>query len=338
MTAGLVAFCCRYAWPVALVALLFGVGSAIYVSQNFQINTNSDDLISANVPWRKLEAVYDKKFPQQNNLLLVVVDGATPELTHAAVVSLAAKLAPRTDVFLNAHRPTTDTFFERNGLLFLSLAEVKETTQKIINAQAFLGGLAVDPSVRGVMNSLDTALTGVDHDQAKLADLSRPMTAISDTLEQVTQGKQAFLSWQSLITGRAPSREELRGFIEVQPKLDYGALEPGAKASAVVRQAARDLGLTPDRGVRVRLTGPIPLADEEFSTLAERATLMTTAMLVAVLVVLWLAVRSFRIIFCIVATIAVGLVVTTAFGLIAVGVFNILSIAFIALFVGLGVD
>ncbi len=338
MTTKLVAFCCRHAWLVTLVALLIGAAAAFYVSQNFEMNTKSEDLISPNVPWRKLEATYDSKFPQQNNLTLVVVDGVTPEITHAAVTALAAKLAERKDVFLNAHMETTDTFFSRNGLLFLPLPEVQETVQKIINAQAFLGGLAIDPSIRGVMDTLDTVLTGVDHDQAKLGDLSRPMTAISDTLDQVVQGKQAFLSWQSLITGRSPSREELRSFIDVQAKLDFSALEPGLKASEVIRQTARDLGLTPENGVRVRLTGPIPLADEEFGTLAERAVLMTSAMLITVLIVLWLAVKSFRIIFCIVATIGIGLAVTTAFGLIAVGVFNILSIAFIALFVGLGVD
>ena len=61
-------------------------------------------------------------------------------------------------------------------------------------------------------------------------------------------------------------------------------------------------------------------------------------MMAGVLATLWLALRSFKIIFAILVTLVVGLAVTMGLGLFFVGVFNIISIAFIALFVGLGVD
>ena len=98
------------------------------------------------------------------------------------------------------------------------------------------------------------------------------------------------------------------------------------------------LGLTPGNGVRVRLTGDVPLSDEEFGTLAERAWLMGIAMMIGVLAMLWLALKSFKIIAAILVTLFAGLAVTMGLGLIFIGVFNIISIAFIALFVGLGVD
>jgi hopanoid biosynthesis associated RND transporter like protein HpnN len=98
------------------------------------------------------------------------------------------------------------------------------------------------------------------------------------------------------------------------------------------------LGLTPENGVRVRLTGDVPLQDEEFRTLTDRVWMMGGVMLGGVLLLLWLALHSFRMIFAILVTLAAGLVMTMAIGLLAVGVFNIISIAFIALFVGLGVD
>jgi len=140
------------------------------------------------------------------------------------------------------------------------------------------------------------------------------------------------------ITGAAPRPEEIRDFIEVKPKLNFNALEPGLQANDALRAHARALGLTPEHGVRVRLTGPVPLSDEEFATLTDRAGLMVAAMIVGVLATLWFALRSFRIIAAILVTLLVGLAVTMGAGLHAVGVFNIISIAFIALFVGLGVD
>ncbi|MDB5739955.1 MAG: hopanoid biosynthesis-associated transporter HpnN, partial [Alphaproteobacteria bacterium] len=116
------------------------------------------------------------------------------------------------------------------------------------------------------------------------------------------------------------------------------ALEPGLEASNAIRAAASQLQLTPDHGVRVRLTGPVPLSDEEFATLTDRVWLMIGAMLGGVLLTLWLALKSFKIIFAILVTLFVGLAITMGLGLVWVGVFNIISIAFIALFVGLGVD
>ena len=55
--------------------------------------------------------------------------------------------------------------------------------------------------------------------------------------------------------------------------MDYAALEPGAAASDAIRHIAQSLGLDPAHGVTVRLTGPVPLADEEFASLAQDAHL-----------------------------------------------------------------
>jgi hopanoid biosynthesis associated RND transporter like protein HpnN len=124
----------------------------------------------------------------------------------------------------------------------------------------------------------------------------------------------------------------------VQPVMDYTALEPGAAASRAIRATAQALGLDAAHGVMVRLTGPVPLADEEFASLAQDAHLVLGAMLVALLGILWLAVRSVRVVLAIVITTIVGLVITTAVGLVATGRLNLISVAFIPLFVGLGVD
>ena len=333
----IVDMCCRHARAVVAIFVLAALGAGFYTSQHFGIDTNNEKLISPDLEWRKREARYDTLFPQHNNLILVVIDGATPELAQRGQALLAARLSAQKKNFPSVRESGGGAFFLKNGLLFLPEDEVKSTTRQLISAQPFLGGLAADPSLRGVMDSLATALQGVTHGQASLDQIDRPMKAIGDTLGDVAQGKQAFLSWQTLVSGskRAP---RTRSFLEVQPALDFKALSPGAAASDDIRKAARDLHLTPDRGVRVRLTGPIALQDEEYATLAERAGLMGALMIAAVTLTLWLAVQSFRIIFCILVTLFTGLILTMGSGLLVVGMFNIISIAFVALFVGLGVD
>ena len=334
----IVAFCCRHPWAVVVLSLLLTAGAGAYVRQNFAINTNSEQLIDAHVGWRVRQASFDAKFPQNTDLTLVVIDGQTPELAESAAARLTEKLKANPHLFPHVRRPDGGDFFNQNGLLFLSLDEVRQTTQQLIKAQPFLGGLASDPSLRGLMTNLDTVLLGVAQGQAKLADIDQPMTAFANTLEAAAQGRVDYLSWRSLITGAAPKPEEIRRFITVKPRLDYNALEPGLEASTAIRNAAKALNIDPAHGVRIRLTGDVPLSDEEFATLTDRAGLMVGAMLAGVLLTLWLAVKSWKLIAAILMTLFAGLGITMGVGLWAVGVFNIISIAFIALFVGLGVD
>src|SRR5207253_96837 len=58
----------------------------------------------------------------------------------------------------------------------------------------------------------------------------------------------------------------------------------------------------------------------------------------AVLVILWLALHSLRVILAVAVSLMVGLPVTAALGLMLVGAGNIISVAFFVLFIGLGVD
>ena len=334
----IVALCCRHAGLVVLVSLLASLAASVYTATHFQLDTNSERLVSAKTHWRRREIHFDKLFPQQNNLILVVIDGATPELAQRGASALTEKLAGLKSLFPEVRRPNGGAFFERNGLLFLPQKEVAQTAQQLIRAQPLLGVLAADPSLRGIMTSLDTLLQGVSRGQTQLGDLARPLATIGRSLSGAANGKRAFLSWQTLVTGARPTGEETRQLIEIQPKLDFTSVEPGLDASNEIRKAARALGLTPEKGVRVRLTGPIPLSDEEFASLQENSGLLAAAMFAAVLAALWFAVRSARIVLSILLTLIVGLALTTGIGLAVVGVFNIISVAFVALFVGLGVD
>jgi uncharacterized protein len=334
----IVAYCCRWPWAVITLCLLLAAGAVTFTVQNFAMNTDSERLIDAKVGWRMRQARFDAAFPQQSNLTLVVIDGATPELAESAAARLTKKLVANPKLFSHVRRPDGGAFFNQNGLLFLSLKDVRDTTQQLIKAQPFLGGLSSDATLRGIMSNLSTALLGVSSGQAKLADFDGSMSRFADVFAAAASGETEFLSWRSLITGATPRQEEIRRFIEVKPRLDFNALEPGKEANDTIRAYARAQGLTPERGVRVRLTGPVPLSDEEFATLTDRAGLMVTAMMGGVLLTLWLALKSFKITFAILVTLFVGLAITMGFGLAWIGVFNIISIAFIALFVGLGVD
>jgi len=338
--ARLVALCCRRAAAVALVAggTVAGVLAGIHVVQNFQMDSNSQNLFSPDVDWRRRQAEFDAAFPQRTSLILAVIDAATPERAAEAATALTTGLAARKDLFPTVRDLAGSEFFTHNGLLFLDTDKVHDATRQLIDAQPFLGPLAADPSLRGIMDGFSAALLGVENGETQLDDLATPFSVFADTLERTVKGERAWLSWQELISGEKPGTRDTRRIIEVQPTLNFGALAPGATASTALRTTAADLGLTPANGVSVRLTGSVPIADEEFLTLTDRAALMATLMMSAILATLWAAVRSAKIVAAILFTLVVGLAITTAIGLLVVGRFNVISVAFIPLFVGIGVD
>ena len=164
------------------------------------------------------------------------------------------------------------------------------------------------------------------------------MSAIADALEKVEQGGHPAFSWRKLLSGKALKPSDLRRFVNIQAVLNYGDLQPGGEATKAVRAAIAKLGLTPSRGVTVRLTGSVPLSDEEFSTIADGAALNGMVTILVVLLILWLALRQSRIILAVLINLAVGLSFTAAAGLAMVGALNLISVAFAVLFIGLGVD
>jgi uncharacterized protein len=334
----LVRFSLVWRKSLLLVLLVLAALGGVYVARHFEMDSRSENLISERVPWRQSELQFNRAFPQRNNLTLVVIDGATPERAEQAAVALRSALLKQPGLFPVVRDLQGDPFFAKNGLLYLPLPQVRDTTAQLIAAQPFLGPLAADPSLRGVMDSLSTALIGVEHGQAPLDQLAGAFRQFSSVFENVLAGKPAFMSWQGMISGHDPSRSEKLRLLQVQARLDYSQLEPGAAASAAIRNTARNLQLTPATGVSVRLTGPVPMADEEFASVAERALPIGILMMSAILLTLWFALRSAKIIGAILVTLVSGFLITSAAGLFLFGSFNLISVAFIPLFVGLGVD
>ena len=286
-----VAFSLRHARLTVIVGVIAAVVAGVYAAGHFNMTTDTEQLISAKLPWRQNGIAFNKAFPDQGDVTAVVIDGQTPELAEAAAQTLAEKLAQRKDYVLSVSRPDGGPFWNREGLLLLPLDQVQQTLNQLISAQAFLGPLAADPSLRGVMGALQTMAMGVQGGQVKLTDIDRPVKGLATAMQTAAAGEPTYFSWQALFSGAGPTNSA-RKFVLVRPRMDYAALEPGAKASEVIRQTAAQAGLDPAHGVRVRLTGSVPLSDEEFASLADRAVPMLVAMFSAVLIMLWLATRS----------------------------------------------
>jgi hypothetical protein len=190
------------------------------------------------------------------------------------------------------------------------------------------------------MDVFSTTLLGIRSGETSFAQIEKPLSSLASALEKLAAGEPAYFSWQAILgDGTGPRLQApLRRFILVKPMLDYASLKPAEKASDAIRTAAHDLGLGAEHGVTVRLTGSVAMEDEEFASLTHNIWLVSLAIIGCMLLMLWLATRSVRIVAAIMVTTLVGLLITMALGLAAVGHFNLISVAFIPLFVGLGID
>jgi hopanoid biosynthesis associated RND transporter like protein HpnN len=338
-TARVVIWCSRHAWLVIVLALIAGAGFGWVSANRLSIDTDTDRLLSEKLVWRQREIKFDKEFPQNSALIAVVVRGSTPEQAESATAALAAKLTG-TPLFTSVTRPDGGPFFDKNGLMLLPVADVQNLSDSMIKAQGLIGNIAADPSLRGLANTLSVFLEGVKRGDAQRSDIAPALTAIGTAVDENLDAAKPLrpMSWQSTLTGRKPSSTDLQRFIQAKPVLDFTSLTPGKAATDFIRQSAADLGLTPDNGVTIKLTGDVPLNDEQFATVSQGLGVSLVVAMVLVALLLYGALKSVRMALAILATLVIGLLATAAFAAVAVHTLNLISVAFAILFVGIAVD
>ncbi len=329
---------CRAAGVTVLLGVLLGALCVFAAYERLGVSTDTDKMFAETLPWRQQGMAFDRAFPQFKDLLVAVVDGTTPEIAEQTAAALAAALSEDKAHFVTVRRPDASPYLEANGLLFLDAKTLGTLLDSTIDAQPFLGQLTADPSARGLFAALGLIGVGLQKGQADLAGFAPSLNAFHAALSGAIAGRAEPLSWENLLAGSLAAQAGPYHFVLARPKLDYGALEPGGDASTALRAVASGLEFVKSGAAHVRLTGDVALADEEFATVAQGAAAGTIGSVVLVLLWLILAVRSWRLIVPILATLILGLLITTGFAALAVGDLNLVSVAFAVLFIGIAVD
>src|SRR5579872_907535 len=263
-----VCFCIRHFRSVILVGLLLAAASAFYAARHFAINTDINDLLSAQLPWRQHEINFQQAFPQTVELIIVDVHAPTPEAAKGAARELEKAMADKPALFHSVVDQFDSPFFRRNGLLYLPPERIEKFTEPLAKAKPLIAGLVSDPSLRGLLRVLGQLLLSTQQGVLPFDDLQRPLTAAAATLEEVAQGRPAEFSWRTLSQGD-PKPLDLHRFIQVWPVLDHDALEPGGRATAAIRDIINRSGVEQKFGADISLTGPTIISDNEFSGVHE---------------------------------------------------------------------
>jgi uncharacterized protein len=170
-----------------------------------------------------------------------------------------------------------------------------------------------------------------------LAAYRDTLSAFHEALADALASRPRPLSWTRLLAGDIAGAGPYK-FVLATPRLDHAAIKPGGDALRAMREAADRLEFVRSGEARVRITGNVALADEEFATVAQGAVAGMIASTALITLWLFLAVRSWRLIVPILATLALGLALTLLFASVVVGTLNLISVGFGILFVGIAVD
>ena len=323
------------AW-IILAFIAFACAAMLHTAFSLRIDTSTEDLISNDLPFRRAQSAYEQRFPRAGAPLVAVVDAPTPERAEWAANALARALSSDGGHFEEVYMPGGGEYFDRNGLLFLSVDELERLSDRLAEAQPFLGKLAVDTSVRGLAGILSEA---VDRPEDAPGDpLARLLDALAKNMPTVgADARTREMSWRGVLSSDPIDEPDTTRIVQLRPGSGAGRESSKAELVDAIHEASSTLGLE-RHGARVRATGPIALAREELDSVARGLSVSGPISVVLVMGILLLGMRSLALVTSSVVVLLVGFALTLGFASVAIGRLNLISIAFGVLYIGLGAD
>jgi len=320
-------------WWVVFATLVL-TALAGYASTRLTIDTSTENILSAELPFRQIDTEYEATFPQED-LAVAVIDAPTSQEADAAARELLSLTKDHTDVFERVEVAGSSPYFDRYGLLFLSPEKIAEVGEEIRPARRLLTTLANDPSLRGFARIFDMIGEGVAESVAP------PSTAgilekFTETIRKVGDGEAAEMPWNEIF-GANGLGEGTRRLVQLKPILNNDSINRASDALDALNAAIVEVDKKhPD--ITVRVTGEPVLRQQELNDAFSGALYASSLSFVLVALSLVIGIRSGRLIAALLLTLIVGSIWTTGLAAIAIGRLNLISVAFLVLFFGLGVD
>jgi len=335
----------RHPRIVLAVALLLAALSVVYTSQKLEFLTGRDDLMPRHAAFQQDYQAYRAAFGDQEEIA-VVIEGTDPALVSRFSDALYARLSQEKRLFLEVLYPGGMPYFRQNGLLFMSLDELKAMASTLEKAGPVLKDLAAAPSIQTLFSSLTGQID--DYLKAPSPDKLQRLTFMLGTLDKGFagfDGKKSALSMDSFLSGNSngkPSALENAGrqqVIAIRPLKEADSFVPAEKAIKKIREELNILRQKAEfKGVTAGITGVPVLEYEEMATSMDDMTIASVLSLILTVILLLFAFRGVK--NTVAAMVALLIAISIAFGLatLFVGHLNILSMAFAVMLLGLGVE
>ncbi len=323
-------------WWVLALATVATIVSLSYAVLYLGINTNTTEMLAADVPIQEAREHYKELFPQNTDSILLVIECHTPEMAYTVVKTLEDRLKDESEHIKSVYAPVGGPFFEKHAMLYLDPSELETLIASVAERKPFIEELMRNRNIQGLFAMLSDHYHQAHWMNEPLLDgLFRRM---AEGIQSSLAGLDYVLAWHSVILKNDLNASQTRRFILLQPQLDYQKMLPAEAALRIIRRVIHESGVSAIPGVQVRVTGEVALAHEELQVVSQRAGIAAILSLVMVCLTLVLAFRSWRFALITLLTLLVGLSLSAGFATAVVRQLNILSLAFAVLFIGLAVD
>lgn len=338
------------ALPVLLLAVLLTAAAGHYAATHFGVNADTSALLDQSLPFMQAEREISARFPVFNDNLLLVLESRNRNRLQIQAERLFARLQQQPELFPEVSWPAGDAWLQRHGLLYQDSAALQQLADRLSAAQPMLAQLRQHTSASSLFDMLQLARQHQLSTAAGASDndaLQPILEALAVQLQRLASDSAAEpLDWRALLAGNlanpAQSGERLRELLLVRPALDTSRVMSATAALQQLQQLRDELGLSPQTAagaeVSMQITGSVALKHEELLSSMRGAATAGLLALLMVTALLWLALRSLWMLAAALLTLMSGLVLTAAFAVWAVGDINLITIAFVVLYIGLGIN
>ena len=331
----------RQPWLVLVLALLLSALAVWFTAQRMEFLTGRDDLMPQNTSFNRDFHRFRAEFGDMEDIV-VVIESADSERAGAFGKRLYEALSRDKEHFSDLFYPYALPFFQKNGLLFMPLSDIKELHRNLSLAAPVLKELSGSPSVQTLFTFLTRSMDRYTAGEAgELPGILFMLDKLGAGFTSFGGGKGTPPSLEGFFMSSDSSfaragRQQILTALPV--RRNVGFVPAGAAISAIRAQIAVLKKLPEFKGVTAGLTGSPVLENEEMATSQKDITLATCVSLALTVVLLLIAFRGVLNVVAAMVSLLVAISLSFGFATLAVGHLNILSMVFAIMLIGIGIE
>lgn len=319
--------------------LILSVCAVIAIIQFLGVDTDSSKMLSSSLGFQQKTQAFNRDFPNIKNTIIVVVRSDIVDAADATARELVSRLSKSTRV-KNVFSSSVDSFFQKNGLLYQDVDELETQLDQLNKSASLLASLREDSSLVNFFHSLFTAEELAEKAEFERSFLDDFYADADETIKARLVGSFAPLSWAKTQNSSVSDEEGgvYQRLVYATPILNFDVIQPAKQSFTAVQTAIDELTDDLKTITEIGVTGDPVLRFEELRSVSRGIGLSLVLSFVLVGVLLLLAFRSLGQMLLTLIALMAALVLSTGFAALVFGKLNLVSVAFVVLLVGLGLD
>jgi hopanoid biosynthesis associated RND transporter like protein HpnN len=342
----------RYPLPVVVAGILVAGGCGFLAARDLLFQTSRNDLLSPELPWNQRFVDWLENFPGSNDLIIVVASDPEDETTRDRAISFIQDLVPAlvADPDIEAVEwgaPTAD--YSPKTARLAPLVEFRRWVEDALRAENLLRSDSPGDMLGGIRSRLVKHRSFAEAGQevspeTASADIDRLRELIGSVHDAFETPPQAEAAYARLLTDSTRRRwqylETPNGrliIVQASPRPRPETVNPSAAGITAARRAVAQV-LQAHPGVEAGLTGVEVVDSDETEVATVDSSIASAVAFLLIAIVLTAAFHGLRLPLILMSALVLGVIWSFGFLTLTIGHLQILSVVFLVVLLGLGVD